>query len=257
MKTTFKKSAPRDADLLIRFIGEEDSPKDLPATAVADAKKQSVLFYDGDRRIGLVAIREGKDKNELLRKAGASASDLAYGIKAGHVAVELPDAGVESIIEGFLLGSYRFNTYFTAEDTFAVDMVTFVGKESSEATQAVIRAEAAGYARDLVNRSPNEKTAELLANEAAAMAKKAGLRCEIWNQERIEKERMGGLLAVNKGSITPPRFVVIEHVPKGTKKEAPVVLVGKAVVFDTGGLSLKPAASMDLSSPASNMMIRA
>lgn len=246
MKITFVKSVPKDADLLIRFIQEDEQPGDLPEKAVADSKKQSVLLYDGDRRIGVVTIRKGDDRGEFLRKAGASAADLSHGIKAAHVALQLPKSGVEDLVEGFILGGYRFNTYLTSDDVFDIKRVSLIGKETEELSRTIIRANAASYARDLVNRSPNEKTAELLAEEAAAMAKKAGLRCEVWTQSRIEKERMGGLLAVNKGSITPPRFVILEHAPRGTKKDAPIVLVGKAVVFDTGGLSLKPTAgSMD------------
>jgi leucyl aminopeptidase len=94
--------------------------------------------------------------------------------------------------------------------------------------------------------SPNDKTPVLLAKQAKEMAKKHKIDIEVWDKSRIELENFGGLLAVNKGSQDPPSFMILEHAPDNAKNKKPIVLVGKGVVFDTGGLSLKPTKdSMD------------
>jgi leucyl aminopeptidase len=101
-------------------------------------------------------------------------------------------------------------------------------------------------ARDLVNLSPDEKTPTLLARAMEKSAKKYGYIASVWDRTLIEEEGMGGLLAVNRGSQEPPTFTVLEWMPENRRNEHPVVLVGKGVVFDTGGLSLKPTKdSMD------------
>ena len=120
--------------------------------------------------------------------------------------------------------------------------------DADAATRAVSRASAiaagVAMARDLGNLPANLCTPSILANEAEAMAKAHGLRCEVLGEKEIAKLGMGSFLAVAQGSREPPRFIVIEH-HGGKKGEAPVVLVGKGVTFDTGGISLKPSAEMD------------
>ena len=116
------------------------------------------------------------------------------------------------------------------------------------ATKAIARASAiaagVSMARDLGNLPANLCTPSILANEAEAMAKAHGLRCQVLGEKEIAKLGMGCFLAVAQGSREPPRFIILEH-DGGKKGEAPVVLVGKGVTFDTGGISLKPSAEMD------------
>ena len=98
----------------------------------------------------------------------------------------------------------------------------------------------------MVNEPLSFLSAEQLAKEIAAMGKESGFKVTIFNKARIEKEKMGGLLSVNRGSIQPPTFTIMEYVPKKALNKKPIVLVGKGVVYDTGGLSLKPTLnSMD------------
>src|SRR5690606_171098 len=111
---------------------------------------------------------------------------------------------------------------------------------------AEVRSAATNRARDYVNLGPSETIPALLADLVRADAEAAGLRGEVWEKARIEEEGMGGLLGVNRGSLDPPRFVVLEWAPEGHAGDAPVVLIGKTVTYDTGGLSLKPTKdSMD------------
>lgn len=222
--------------------------------AAADAEGGPVLVYPEQgraRRLALVALKdEEADRAEALRTAAAKAAALANKIKARSVALALAEpASAEdaaALAEGFVLGGYRFLEYKTERPEAEVEALTVRTAEEGTVEAAHIRAEAACLARDLVNLSPHAKTPELLAERARLEAARAGLDLEVWEMERIREERMGGLLAVNRGSLDPPRFLVLEHRPEGARNERPVVLVGKAVVFDTGGLSLKPTkGSMD------------
>src|SRR5690554_7233369 len=103
------------------------------------------------------------------------------------------------------------------------------------------------WARDMVNEPNSYLTALQLAKEIQEIGEEAKLSVEVFHKSQIEALRMGGLLAVNKGSIQPPTFTVIEYKPANAINEKPIVLVGKEVVYDTGGLSLKPTPnSMDI-----------
>ena len=98
----------------------------------------------------------------------------------------------------------------------------------------------------MVNEPLNYLTATQLSKEIAALGKEAGFKVTILQKAQIEKEKMGGILSVNRGSIDPPTFTIMEYVPQKAINKKPIVLVGKGVVYDTGGLSLKPTpASMD------------
>src|SRR6185369_7328944 len=101
-------------------------------------------------------------------------------------------------------------------------------------------------ARTLVNEPQSYLTAEVLASEFVRLGKEAEFAVTVFNKKKITELGMGGLLAVNKGSIQPPTFTIMEWKPANAKNKKPVVLVGKGVVYDTGGLSLKPTLnSMD------------
>jgi leucyl aminopeptidase len=127
--------------------------------------------------------------------------------------------------------------------------LALIGKDGlADATAAVRRGQAIargmGLAKDLGNLPGNVCTPSYLAHQAKALGKETGLKVQVLEKDQIEKLGMGSFLSVAKGSDEPPRFIVIEH--KGGKKgEKPVVLVGKGITFDAGGISLKPAADMD------------
>ncbi|MDE2994116.1 MAG: leucyl aminopeptidase, partial [Chloroflexota bacterium] len=106
-------------------------------------------------------------------------------------------------------------------------------------------ANAVCWARDLVNRPGNDLPPRALAEAATTMAGEAGLRCTVLDRDAIEAEGMGALLGVARGSREPPAFIVVEHEPEGTAEQAPLVLVGKGVTFDTGGTSIKPSSGME------------
>lgn len=238
--------------LTVRILARGERPGDLPGAAVEDAEKEPVLLYQGGERFGIVVIGEDGERLEEVRIAGSRAAALAHRARRADAAIltEIADADeLAALVEGFVLGGYRFVAYKT-EVEHVVASLALVGqgapRHEAAARAALVRAESACVARDLVNRSPHEKTAPLMAELVRAIAESVGLACEVWDRERIEEERMGGLLAVSRGSVAPPRFVVLAHRPAAAAAEPPVVLVGKTIVFDTGGLSLKPTeGSMD------------
>ncbi|OZC02111.1 leucyl aminopeptidase family protein [Rubricoccus marinus] len=249
-----------DADLVCLFLDGEAAPEawteaygSAAASAAADAAASGgpAAFYPagGPTRVVIVPLAKEVEGAERWRWSGASAAAVASGVKAELVTLDAPDAAsAEAALEGFLLGAYRFDRYRTKPDETPEAEVTVRIPEGAtpDENAARVRAEATNAARDLVNMSPDEKMPADLADAMREGAQAVGLRVEVWDEERIEDEDMGGLLAVNRGSLDPARFVVIEHAPEAASGDGPVVLVGKGVTYDTGGLSLKPTKnSMD------------
>src|SRR5690606_35667598 len=114
----------------------------------------------------------------------------------------------------------------------------------SAVTRAELLARAVCFARSLGDRPGNVLTPTELARLVAEMAKKRKIKCTVWNRAQIEKEKMGLLMGVAKGSGQEPRFVILEY-RGGKKGDKPIALVGKGVTFDSGGISIKPAPSME------------
>jgi leucyl aminopeptidase len=212
-------------------------------------------------RVAMVGLGPAADLTaEALRVGAAAASEAALTYEADTVAGVLPaDGGLDDetaaqgLVEGFVLGAYRYRRYktddgFSGPSTFAVH----VGDDhDAAAVEAGARrghrlAAATGTARDLVNRAPADKTAEAFAELVAASGEAHGYAVETWDEDRIRAEGMGGLLAVNRGSFDPPTLSKLRWAPDNAVNERPIVLVGKGVMFDTGGLSLKDTkGSMD------------
>lgn len=152
------------------------------------------------------------------------------------------------LAEGIILSNYQFLTYKSDKKKNALKGLTI---EDSKITKGQIDelnelCTAVYYTRTLVNEPVITLTAERLSAEIKKLGKEAGFNVKVLNKKDIVKEKMGGLLAVNYGSQQPPTFTILEYKPKNAKNKKPYVLVGKGVVYDTGGLSLKPTpGSMD------------
>ncbi len=153
-----------------------------------------------------------------------------------------------ALLEGLLLSNYSFDKYKKEKSSFLLEEVLLV-KDSittekiDELTNII---KAVFTARNLVNEPLSYLTAPQFSIEIEKLGAEAGFDVEVFNKQKIESLKMGGLLAVNKGSIDPPTFNILEWKPENAVNKKPVVLVGKGIVYDTGGLSLKPTAnSMD------------
>ncbi|MBT2557538.1 leucyl aminopeptidase [Hymenobacter sp. ISL-91] len=191
---------------------------------------------------------------EGLRKAG---NKLHARLKADKVE-ELficnltPAGGSLALAEGIALTAYQFAGYKTDEKSRkapTLTKLTLVGPDLSaeKVSELAGMLEGVYLARDLVNKPYSHLNASQLAQQFEEAGERAGFEVEVLDLVRIEALRMGGLLAVNQGSPEPPTFSIMEYKPEGATNTKPIVLVGKGVVFDTGGLSLKPTPnSMDL-----------
>lgn len=206
-----------------------------------------------------VAAAVRRCKMLRLSRAGILLEDLAYAAEA----LGIPLAQIlEEAVYAALLSVYSCTEYRSAEaeakgrkendpDFFEPDFLTIFheGQTISAALRQSVKtaeADAAGVllARDLVNAPANIMTPARMAEEATSLAKRYGFGCRVLHKAEIVKLGMGALLAVNGGSDKDARLIVLEHSPDGGKKRPPLVLVGKGVTFDSGGISLKPAANM-------------
>ncbi|MBM3937413.1 MAG: leucyl aminopeptidase [Sphingomonadales bacterium] len=186
---------------------------------------------------------------EKLRKDGASVMSKlpkkVTEIQLVNVDWDAPKA--LAFAEGLILADYRFDKYLTSNEKRTALQVTLLGAGSELLAEVEIIANAVKSARNWVNEPVNALNAQGLGEVFAEMGKTLGFKVEVFGEAQIESLKMGGLLAVNKGSQEPPTFSVLEYKPSGAKNQQPIVLVGKGVVFDTGGLSLKPTPnSMDM-----------
>ncbi len=189
---------------------------------------------------------------EAARKAGATAAGQLQQAKREEILVEgsVDPKIALAFAEGMVLGSYQFLRYRSAKKTETNTLkkvgMHIIGLTDKEVDKMNILCTAVFQARDLVNEPLSFLNATELGKQFTRMGKEAGFKVQVLNKAQITRLKMGGLLAVNLGSIDPPTFTIMEWKPKNATNKKPIVLIGKGVVYDTGGLSLKPTPnSMD------------
>lgn len=180
------------------------------------------------------------------RKAGAELAGLLSKNKISNLSLEAGDATFH-VAEGLALAAYRYTRLLgkKAKEAWTLDSVEVVGLSAGDAKRLEVLMAAVTEARDLINTPVLDLTAEDLAARAEELGQIYGFKVTVLNQAKIESLKMGGLLGVNKGSVDPATFSILEYKPEKAVNSAPYVLVGKGVVYDTGGLSLKPSNFMD------------
>jgi len=202
--------------------------------------------------------KRNKLDDERLRQAAGSAVQALRGARVSSFATALhlsaaSDSALEAVCEGTVLGGYTFDQYKTKnlEDRFSFEGMTLLVSKGSnrkelcarvERTQALCRG--VELARDLVSHPGNVATTGYLADTARQLAARYKLTCTILEMGDLEQMGMNALVAVGKGSVEPPRLIVLEY-RGGEEKERPTVLVGKGITFDSGGISIKPGAGME------------
>ena len=212
------------------------APSSLPAASVL--------------AVGLGTAAERTD--DVLRRAAGSAARALTGI--GHVATTLSAVGLAAAAEGLYLGAYQFSEYkqksAPKDDATPITLVDLlVGSPRDKQARAELArseavAEAVATARDLVNTPPSHLFPAEFAERARALGTEAGLTVQVLDEKALERGGYGGIVGVGKGSSRPPRLVRLSW--SGGKKKSPTVaLVGKGITFDTGGISIKPAAGME------------
>jgi leucyl aminopeptidase len=218
------------------------------------------------KRLVLVGLgkRERFD-SDALRWAAGLVAKLArvhkFATAALYVHAEVPESlgnvGIaEAITEGLILASFTYTEFKGADGgkkedgarrftIVAPDVGTHKEMEEGIASGRIL-AEACNYTRTISCKPGNVINPPALAAEARALAAREKLQCTVINAEQARRMGMGGLVGVGQGSATPPVMIVLEYTGPGTGREAPVAVVGKAVTFDTGGISIKPANDMNL-----------
>ncbi|MEZ4798693.1 MAG: M17 family metallopeptidase [Flavobacteriales bacterium] len=233
--------------------------KEQLAYLAAEAKKgsASVTFQHlgQTQKYFIIDPKQAGDDRvlESWRSLGKELQNMACAAKADslHIISDIncPEATL-AFVEGASLGNYQFLKYYKDKKDRKNSLEKIFVQDANLKDEALLElhntVEATMLCRDLINEPLSYLTAVQFSKEMQKAGKLAGFSTKVYNKKQIEDMGMGGLLGVNKGSIDPPTFTVMEYKPKGAKNKKPVVLVGKGVVFDTGGLSLKPTPnSMD------------
>ena len=269
------------ADALVTYIFDKDDKVEgiiadlnqtindrlaqLAATGEISGKPLSLTFIhfpQGLEAKRLLIVGAGKsDKfavTDLRKIAGTAlrylknlgAKKIVFLAREGHGG---PSA-VEAVTEGLVIADFESDKYKTdkkEKDKKEIQSVVLAGFDSSDDAKKALEdgrviGESMNFARDLINEPSNRLTPRILAAKAEAMAKEVGLGIEILDERKISELKMGALIGVAQGSIEPPRVIVIRYTPANARPNTPVLgLVGKAVTFDTGGISIKPADNME------------
>ncbi|MDP2724398.1 MAG: leucyl aminopeptidase [Bacteroidales bacterium] len=189
---------------------------------------------------------------ETWRKNGNATQHMIKKAQIERVVIIPINAFKEEVlafIEGLILGNYQFLKYkgdaSKIQNSLSQVDVYMPDIEDADLDYLKVQTEAVCFARDLVNEPDSYLTAEQLSEEIRARGEISGAKVEVLHKSKIESLKMGGLLAVNRGSTNPPTFTIVEWKPENAINEKPYVFVGKGVVYDTGGLSLKPTNFMD------------
>lgn len=205
------------------------------------------------------AGKREKFDSAVLRKISGSAlrylksrgvHNFAFAVREANATED----AAQAVVEGAIAADFESDKYKTdKKNDKSIETVLLAGYSEAERaagekglTRGRIIAESQNFARDLINEPANKLTPKILAEKAEAMAKQAGLAVEILDEKKIADLKMGALLSVAQGGPEPPRMIVITYTPANPKPGAPVIgLVGKAVTFDTGGISIKPSEGME------------
>ena len=254
-------SGPRlgpGADLVDEALG--GTLADFMQETDFEGKRGEVLAVPTGGRLGArAAILLGVGDEEsfdltALRRAGAVLARRAT--RVATVATTLLDAvasdvdraeAAQAFAEGVCLGHYQFLRYKSDAKASRLARVLVISRANAKVRAGLTRgariAEAVAWARDLINEPAAAKSPAEVADLARKVARASGLKIKVFAVEQLERERMGGVLGVGVGSERPPRFLRLEYAPP--RPRGTLALVGKGVVFDSGGLSLKTAGGME------------
>ena len=234
-----------------------DKVNDYIVNELSQKDKKTLTYNYIGKYISIFIVEKGKEisvLNEQLRRHGSIVAD-SVNLNKGKDLYIYNQTKQQSLslfaAEGMVLGNYQFIKHKpTAEknkNTLQSIIIANTNIKQSHIDELNIVCSATILARDLVNEPVNYLNATDLSNAFKTMGKLSGFKVDVLNRKKIKELKMGGLLAVNAGSVDEPTFSVMEYKPNKPKNKKPYILIGKGVVYDTGGLSLKPTlASMDL-----------
>ena len=232
--------ATGEIERALKALGAKGGAESLTRLVVPSLPVASVLA------VGLGSARD-EWPADVIRKASGTAARSLNGTES--VLTTLSELDLEAAIEGLILGGYRFDAFRSAKtapkDTGLrrITALNSAKAAKSAAAHAVAVATAVATARDFVNTPPNALYPDEFAKRAKAFGEAAGLSVEVLDEKALAKGGYGGIIGVGQGSSRPPRLVRLSY-KSGKRKAKKVALVGKGITFDTGGISIKPAASM-------------
>jgi len=241
-----------DQPEMARRYCQSDEEAEYVLRAINKEHKEIVVVNQYTRFLIFVSPTEksGYMLKEAYRMRGFMLANMATGEKleklqiTGNIRAET----MLCLCEGFLLSQYQFLKYKKeTENPYHFRELTIVHTDIKDQhlTELQNLVDATCVARDLVNEPSISLNAPVLSEMVREIGEKAGFTVEVLEKDKIKSLKMGGLLAVNSGSVEPPTFNVLEYRTENAQNTQPYVLVGKGVTYDTGGLSLKPSSSMD------------
>lgn len=221
-----------------------------------EAKEDQVFINSYYKWTYIVRTRDGLPEFRVREELRKIASRMKKHIKANNhkelviTSFQAYKGAIEDFAEGLLLSIYSFDKYKTGKDndkkrSYPSKLLLCGDPGKSEINWLNDLIDAVYFVRDLINEPVNHLNANALATAVLEMGKSAGFKVDILNKGKIEALKMGGILAVNKGSVDPPVFCILEWKPEKSINKQPVVLVGKGIVYDTGGLNIKTGDYME------------
>jgi leucyl aminopeptidase len=267
------RAADADAVALAVHAGTDEAVRPVPGAAVEEVERRfGVIIADelahlkakgeagevhevpvsatGERAEVLLLVGVGDGAPQSLRRAGAALARKAKGRRrlAAAVVAQADDEGLRGFAEGLVLGSYAFTRRRAPKGPPPLGradlLVADPDRRQDALDRAVVTATAVCRARDLANTPSNEKDPAWLAEQARTLAMAVGLGVRVWDEHALAREGFGGIVAVGMGSSRPPRLIQLTYTPGRGSRAPHVVLVGKGITFDSGGLSLKPREAM-------------
>ena len=231
-----------EIEVALRALSAKGGLEQLTRLPVPSLPVASVLA------VGLGAPRDEWPAEVIRRAAGVAARSLSG---VATVITTLSELHLEAAVEGLILGAYQMHEFRSARTVPKEPMLSKITALSTargakaSADRAVAVASAVATARDLVNTPPSHLHPDEFARRAKALGAAAGIEVQVLDEKALAKGGYGGIIGVGKGSSNPPRLVRMTYRGGKGKKSAPkVALIGKGITFDTGGISIKPAASM-------------
>lgn len=228
------------------------------------AGSTAMLYADGKKvaeRVVVVGLGSAaRFDMRAARSAAANATKRVAKLKGVKTIAIAPmsggllsaERGAQALAEGIVLATYQIPTYKREKSSLTLENVLVVDSGSDNLAaikpgvqRGQIIGESQNSARDYSNEPPNVLNPVEFANRARAMAKRTGLKATVLGEREMTNEKMGILLAVSRGSANEAQFIILEHKPSRRSKEQPIVLVGKGITFDTGGISIKPSERME------------
>lgn len=220
----------------------------LSVITLQSGKTQSVSALDRLPKRTYEVVYEKKDtvseRQEMLRRCADEVCSMLHKDKVSEVCLDASKtdaADVMAFLEGLQLADYTFDRYKSKSREHVATVTVKSGLISQEMLDEQLNVwNRIFWCREWVNLPVADLNAEQFADELADIAKDLGVACTVFGKKKIESLGMGGLTAVNKGSVDEPRFVVLEYCPKSLSKSKPIALIGKGIMYDTGGLNIKP-----------------